>query len=141
MPEELATFSILHHHAAILPANYIPMLFSKWMRSLKSGNHFYKYARPSSFYDHYHRFITHLINQPTAQVTLAVLSDDHDVVLGFSVHRGAVLDYVYVHPEQRGQKMSNHLIPSGITTFTHITRIGEIIWKAKYPDWIFDPFA
>ncbi len=74
---------------------------------------------------------------------LAVLSDDPDVVLGFSVSREDVLDYVYVHKDQRRLGIARKLLPPHFTTFSHITLTAMEIWhkNPKYKQLKFNPFA
>ncbi len=71
---------------------------------------------------------------------LAVLTDDRDVVLGFSVSRGKVLDYVHVQKDLRKQGIGTALIPLGIDTITHLTKSALPIWGSKYGSWKFNPF-
>ncbi len=124
-----------------LPKQYEALVFSKWLRSLRKGNALFRYVDSHQYYSEYHDFIEKLLQKPDCIVKLAILSDDEDVVLGFSVSREHVLDYVYVQPEQRGQKLSEILIPKQITTFSHITKAWSHIWQAKYKEWIFNPKA
>lgn len=136
------TFSILSYKASELPKNYEGMVYSKWLRTLRRGNPvFSKMDTSGPFYEQYHEFLEKLLAKPDSVIKLAVLTDDHDVVLGFSASREDVLDYVYVQPEQRNQKLSNALIPEGITTFSHITNMWFPIWQSKYKHWQFNPFA
>lgn len=100
---------------------YKPLIFSKWLRSLRFGNELFHKIDSKEYYKNYHAFIELLLSKPDSLVKLAVLSDDHDVVLGFSVSREDVLDYVHVHKDQRRLGIGTALIPAGTTVFTHIT--------------------
>ena len=119
------------------------LILSRWMRSLRFGNDYFKLMVPQSFYDNYDRYILNTLAK--AWVRLAVLADDRDVVLGFAVFRhvmtGGILDYVHVHKDQRRQGIAKALVPSGTHTITHLTRTGLSIWGSKHPEWKFDPFA
>jgi GNAT superfamily N-acetyltransferase len=72
-------------------------------------------------------------------VRLAVLSDDRDVVLGFSVSREDILDYVHVHKDMRKQGVATSLIPKDIKIITHLTKTALLVWP-KYENITFNPF-
>lgn len=140
---DAASYTILSFPAAKLPSYYISMIYSKWLRSLRYGNDAYKKIKSKTYYDNYHDFIENLLKKPDSIIRLAVLSNDHDVVLGFAVSREDVLDYIYVHQDYRNNKIGAHLIPEGITTFSQITKMAKNIWQtnAKYKMLQFNPFA
>ncbi len=120
---------------------YLPLIFSKWLRSLRYGNDYLRLVEQEAFYKAYHRYIKAILNHSEAEVRLAALSDDPDVVLGFSVCRGPILDYVHVHKDQRRLGIGRKLVPKGITTVTHLTRTGLSIWGSKMAGIAFNPFA
>lgn len=138
-----SSYLILSFPAAQLPSYYVSMIYSKWLHSLRYGNDAYKKIKSKTYYDNYHDFIENLLKKPDSIIRLAVLSSDHDVVLGFAVSREDVLDYIYVHQDYRNNKIGANLIPGGITTFSHITKIAKNIWQsnAKYKKLQFNPFA
>ncbi len=137
------TYSIIVFSGHKLPSQYIPMLFSRWLRSLRFGNPLFKKVKSKDYFHNYHAYIENLLSKPDSQVRLAVLSDDHDVVLGFSVSREDVLDYIHVHTDYRKIGIGTKLIPEGITTFTHLTETATNIWQynEKYKELKFNPFA
>lgn len=120
---------------------YAPVVFSGWLKSLRFGNDFYRLVEQGSYFKTYHRYIQSLLERPETEVRLAVLTDDDDVVLGFSVSRGTVLDYVYVNKDYRRLGIGRNLVPAGIETITHLTRIGLTLWNNKLTGVKFDPFA
>jgi hypothetical protein len=71
-----------------------------------------------------------------------VLTDDPDVILGFSVYRRNVLDYVYVHKHHRRIGIATTLVPAGVDTITHVTKNALTIWGSheRARSWKFDPF-
>lgn len=138
---ESPTYTVLGFFGQRLPQEYEALIFSKWLRSLRKGNDYFHIAEAADYYKIYHAYIEKLLNKPGMRVRIAVLSDDPDVVLGFSCAREDVLDYVYIQPEQRGQKLTGMLIPDNITAFTHMTKTWLPIWQAKYKHWKFNPFA
>lgn len=141
--ENPCSYSILVYPAKKLPKEYHHLLFSRWMRSLRFGNNFFRKIKSDHFYKNYELYIQKLLDKPDSIVRLAVLTDDHDVVLGFAVSREDVLDYVHVHTDYRRIGIGTNLIPQGITAFSHLTATGIIIWqtKLKYKELKFEPFA
>lgn len=135
------SYSIISFPGPDFPTRYQAAVFSKWLHSLRNGNDFFKATSANDYFIQYHQYIEKLLEKPSSLVKFAVLTDDHDIILGFSVSREDVLDYLFISPEQRGQKLSKALIPDGITTFTHLTKQWIPIWQAKYKDWKFNPFA
>lgn len=93
-----------------------------------------------AYYKNFHKYIERVLSVPEAVVRLAVLTDDQDIVLGFSVSREAVLDYVYVHKDNRRLGIGKSLVPEGITTITYLTFTGITIWANKYSKWKCNPF-
>lgn len=136
-----ASYKIISFKGSEIPSSYEGFIFSSWLRSLRKGNEMFAATDSGQYYREYHAFIGNLLKKPDSVVRMAVLVDDPDVVLGFSASREDVLDYVYVHFHQRGLKISDMLIPSNITTFTHMTKMWLPIWQSKYKHWKFNPFA
>ena len=118
---------------------YFNMLISKWLRSLRYGNRYFKLIDPSSYWANYNDYLCGIILGHNTRIRLATLSDDDDVVLGFSVSRETCLDYIWVHKLQRKQGIGKALVPIDLDTYSHITTVGESIIKQKL-DWKFNPF-
>ncbi len=119
---------------------YRAMIFAKWLRSLRTGNDYFRLVHPQAFYVAYSRYIQSILSRHDVRIMLATLSDDADVVLGFSVSRGTVLEYVHVGKDYRRLGIGKGLVPECINTITHLTRTGLAIW-GKTKDIKFDPFA
>lgn len=148
---DLASYKVIAFRGGLLPEQYKGVVYSKWLRSLRYGNDYFKLIDAPAYYEAYHRYISNILKH--AVVRLAVLSDDADVVLGFSVTRGTILDYVHVLRirlkvptgisvvDYRGRGIGKSLVPDNIEAFTHITKMGLIIWGNKYSHWKFNPFA
>lgn len=127
----------------LLREPYGSLVFSKWMRSLYHSNPIMGKIPSDTYYKNYTIFLRNLLQKPDSVVKMAVLSDDHDVVLGFSVSREDVLDYVHVHRDYRKIGICKNLMPIGTSTFSHITLTWLIIWQDndKYKHLKFNPFA
>ena len=133
------SYDIIAFQGNKLPSNYHNLIYSRWLRSLRFGNDYYKLIDSKAYYDSYQKHVAYLIHHPEAVVKLAVLSDDHDIVLGFSVSRNYILDYVHVHKDQRRQGIGTSLVPKDITVVTHLTKTALLIWP-KHPNVTFNPF-
>jgi GNAT superfamily N-acetyltransferase len=117
------------------------MIFSKWLRSLRYGNDYFRLIDPDEYWKAYNAYIKSILMRGDTMVRIASLTEDADVALGFSVVRGAVLDYVHVHKDFRKKGIGRILVPKNIKVITHLTKTGLSIWGSKYPKWKFNPFA
>jgi GNAT superfamily N-acetyltransferase len=117
---------------------YRPAIYSKWLRGQRYGSPQFKEMEPNEYFETYKRVIERTLNDERCLVRFAVLTDEPDVFLGFSISRGAVLDYVYVHKDARRHGIATSLVPRGIERFTGFTTLGAKIAKAK--GWKWNPF-
>lgn len=138
--EQKETYSVIVFQGSLTPKKYEHMIYSKWLRSLRYGNDYFKLINSDNYYETYKRFIKVLIGRAGSMVRLAVLSEDHDVVLGWSLIEKDVLHYVHVQSEQRMKGIGKSLVPIEVKSFSHITRTGMNIWHNKLPNAQFDPF-
>lgn len=140
--EGVVTYKITQRPTCDLPSGDVrSYVYSKWLRSLKYQNDFFKLIAPEAYWEAYGHYITTLLAKPESMLRLAVLTEDPDVILGFAVFRGSVLDYLYVHRHQRRLGVGAALMPHGIETITHLTKTGLVIWGNKYGHLKFNPFA
>lgn len=135
-----SSYSVIAFQGAKLPEGYRNVVLSNWLRSLRQGNDYFKLVEPKSYYEAYERYVKHIIQRPDTLLRMAVLSDDHDVVLGWSCMERKVLHYVFVRSEQRAKGVGQALTASGFEVITHITRAGIQIWNEKYKQVTFNPF-
>src|SRR5271166_2264578 len=133
-----ASYTVLKYQGSELPEQYKALVFSKWLRSLRYGNEYFKLIDQVVYFRMYHKYIELILSRIRTIVSLAVLSDDKDVVLGFSVTESVVLHYTHVHANQRKQGIAKSLCKD-IEIITHITNDGLKIW-GKYPEVKFNPF-
>ena len=109
-------------------------IYSTWLRGLYYGNDWFRKIDKKSFFDKYRIVIAHLLK--SSNVELAVLEDQPDVIVGYSVHSGNTLHWVYVKRSWRALGIGKALIPEGIECVTHLTKKAA----KKKPDHIrFDP--
>lgn len=140
LPEE-AYYDIVIYRSCHLPESYKAFVFKAWLKSLRFGNQILNQMPSAEYYKQYHLYIERLLAKPDSQLRFAELSDDRDVILGFSVRREDVLDYIYVKGDFRRKGIGTALMPKKITTFTHLTKTAITIWQEKYKDLKFNPFA
>lgn len=119
---------------------YRSMVHSDFKRSLRYGNDWYKLIDSDRYYAAYGIIIDHLLKQKEAQVKLAVLADDPDVCLGWSLSEEPKLHFVFVKRDYRKQGIGAALMPKHFNQITHLTKIAFSIWNNKLKDVIFDPF-
>lgn len=119
------------------------LIMARWLRSYKNGDKKLRKANAGTYYAAFHPFVENLLKKPDSTVRLAVLEDDKDVVLGFSVFREDVLDYVHVQVDARRLGIGKSLIPENITAFSFITELAFKLWQSKkeYKLLQFKPFA
>lgn len=139
--EIACTYTIYAYPGVDFPDQYKNFVRSKWIRSYRYGNDFIKLADADSYFATYTYYITTLILKPETIVRLALLTEDTDVALGFSVSRGNILDYIHVHKDYRKSGIGMKLLPKNIDTFTHLTKTGMKLWPTKMPQAKFNPFA
>lgn len=120
---------------------YIDFLYVTYLKSLRYGNPWFEDIEASVYYKIHHQILENLLLRPHAVLRIAVLPDDHDVAIGWSLSEGPLLHYVFVKAKIEARKLgiATHLVPPGITTVTHLTKAGRIIAKKK--KWKFNPYA
>lgn len=119
---------------------YKNLIFSHFLHSLRAGNPWFQAIDTGAYYTAYHRLIEQLLSRPDCTVRIAVLTDDPDVALGWSLSRPNVLDYVFVKRDQRKQGIGRALLPEFFTSVTHLTSLGEMLKERLFPLVKFDPF-
>jgi hypothetical protein len=139
--EETASYDIIAVAGSSIPTEDQGVIYSRWLRSHRYGNFLFKMIPSDTYYEKYKRYIEILLHKPESEVRLAVLTDDHDIVLGFCVHRDTILDYVHVHYTCRNARIGWHLVPEKISCITHYTYVGARFATARYGGFKFNPYA
>jgi len=119
-------------------------ILSTWLKGLLyGGDQVYRRIPKDIYFSNQHKLIERILTSPQAEIRLAVLKEDPDVILGYSVYRvlesAFVLDWVFVKKEWRGVGIAKSLMPPIVTAVTHLTRIGAGILE-KNPKVIFNPY-
>ncbi len=126
---------------------YKPLILATWLRGLKHGDEFFSLVDPKAYYSVYSRVILTLLKRPECRARLAVIADEPDTVIAWTVFEGNALHFIFVKRggkgelAGRGRGIATSIFPEGVDTFTHITKIGKSIWRnKKYKELKFNPF-
>jgi GNAT superfamily N-acetyltransferase len=138
--EEKASYLVVPYLGKDLPENYRNMVLAKWLRTLRFGNDFFRLIDSHGYFSAYQVYIKSILSRPQCIVRLAVLSDDQDVCLGFSVSEPEIAHYCWVHKDNRKIGIGRALMQFPFKYMTHLTSISMTIWNKKYKECKFDPF-
>lgn len=121
---------------------YRNLILSTFLRSVRNGNETYALIDDKSYYKAYKLYIAQILSRPGVLIKLAVLTDDEDFALGWSLYEDTHLEFIYVKRHLRKEGIGKSLMPRDIHSFSHITMIGKSIWKwnKKYSQLKFNPF-
>lgn len=136
-----ASYKVLKFKGPDTPEQFRNMLFSEFLRSLRFGNEYFKLIDPEPYFQVYHAYFSALLARPESVVKIAVLSDDDDVALGWSLSEPDKLHYVYVKKDYRKIGIARSLVTEQFSRFSHLTRIGISLWTSKFPLSKFNPFC
>lgn len=140
MTEEKASFQIHPYPGRYLPFNYRNFVLARWKRSYRYGNDLIKLIDRDGYYTAYDAYMPQVLNRENTKVRLALLGEDLDVAIGFSIMENNILHYVYVQKDFRRNGLGRHLVPDKIEFFTHLTKSGMELWSVKVRDARFNPF-
>lgn len=111
-------------------------IFSSFLKGLYYGNEFYRQIDKEAFMQNYKKVLTGLLIRSTCKVLHQ--PDDEDALVGYAIYEPGVVHYLFVKPPFRRFGLAKLLLPVGIHTVTHLTKIGQAI---KPKDIKFNPFA
>jgi hypothetical protein len=111
------------------------LVFESWLRGLYFGNDWFHAMKFHRFNTNYHKIIEYILTRSV--VNIACLREDPDVTLGYSVVDEDILHWVFIKSSWRRFGIARKLIPVGINTVTHLTRLGK---QLKPRHWEFNPF-
>jgi len=115
-------------------------IMATWLRGLKYGNEWFKEIDPSAYFENYNPYLEKIITDPASTIKVACLKEDPEVILGYSVSKGTRLDWLFVKKAWRKIGVARSLLPSEVTTVSHLTTSGLAILRAKMPKVVFNPF-
>lgn len=120
-------------------------IYATWLRGLYyDKDSWFKNINKEIFMENYHKVIEKILYSPNAQVKIACLKNDPDVILGYSVTRiypeVKVLDWVFVKSAWRKIGIAKGLVSEDVKAVTHLTTPGKSILKSKMPLVLYNPF-
>lgn len=137
--EPQASYEIVAFAGKAIPENFKGHVFSRWLKSLRYGNDFFRLINSDDYFKAYQKYIHDLLNRPGSVLRIALLPD-RDTILGWSLIEGRALHYVWVDKDQRNKGIGSNLVPVKIEVISHLTKAGMKIWNAKLPEAVFNPF-
>lgn len=138
--KEENSYKIVTYKGHLLDPKFNNMIYAKWLRSLRRGNDYFKLIYADDYFQTYYRYIKSVLERPTTEVRLAVLTDDSEISLGFCVYQPNTLHYIEVGNGFRKQGIARSLVPFSPEVITHLTKTGMIIWNKHMPHAKFNPF-
>jgi hypothetical protein len=114
-------------------------IFSTWLKGLRFGNEWFGLIDSKVYFQVYHKVIESILSKTNVTVKVACLREDPGVILGYAVYSGPRLDWCHVKRAWRNIGLARDLVPSEITTVSHVTDVGRSILK-KRGNITFNPF-
>lgn len=116
-------------------------ILATWLRGLRFGNDWFQEIEKTVYFTVYQQVVDTIISDSSNTIKVACLKEDPEVILGYSVYAGERLDWVFVKKAWRGIGIAKSLIPSGITTVSHLTKTGKSIMHKSMKGAHFNPFS
>ena len=113
-------------------------ILSSWLKGLYFGNDWFSEIPANIFFKNYQKVLETILGHPDTELSVATLPDADDVILGYAVHSGDTLHWVFIKGAWRKLGIARALVPKRITTVSHLTETGRSL-KHKYK-YIFNPF-
>lgn len=111
------------------------------LRGLYYGESWFSEIPKARFMSEYHKVVEFLLNKPTTAVLVACLKDDPEIILGYAILTPSanIVHFVFCKKAWRNIGIAKALVPSNVTTATHLTKTGLSIIRKK--ELVFDPFS
>lgn len=118
----------------------VNFILATMLRGLYYGDTWFSQIPKDIFMKEHHRVLVNTISRPDCKVRVAVLPDDEDVILGYSVTlKDEALVWVYVKSSFRKMGIAQSIVPISVKAVTYLTRLGSAILK-KYPEVSLNPY-
>jgi GNAT superfamily N-acetyltransferase len=111
-------------------------IISTWVRGQYYGDAWFTAIDTEAYYMNYSKYLEALLIK--SDITVACLSEDEDIILGYAVSSPGELHWVFVKKPWRAQGIARSLVAADVTTITSITKPGLAI--AKKHNWKFNPW-
>lgn len=111
------------------------------LRGLYYGDSWFSLIPKDRFMNAYKHFVDTLLASPKNIVKVAVLKEDSDVILGYSILSKdfTKIHWVFVKKDWREKGIGRALLPQYPVVATHLTITGKNLIH-KFPGCVFDPF-
>lgn len=139
--DEAASYKIIKFKAIDLPSNYKNLVWDSFLKSHRQNNKYMALIEYDHYKSNYAIYIGNLLARPDALIKLAVLTDDPDIVIGWSLIEPGIVHYVHVKADCRRIGIASHLLSESFNTITHFTTLGLKLRKLKCPEVKFKPFS
>lgn len=109
-------------------SNDLNFIYATMLQGLYYGNTFYGKIDKEAFFDSYNQVLKSLIMKPTTDIKVLCLTEDEDVILGYSISSPQALHYVFVKQAWRRRGFAKDLTVGSLNKpVTHITDDTESI--------------
>jgi len=115
--------SIITRHVQPRDTDYI---YSSWLNHNYYSNPYFTHMPQDLYFKEYSKEINKIIKNPLAEITIAVLEEDPNMIIGYAVTTGTdTLNWVYVKKDYRNKGVAKFLLASKhITKATTLTKTG-----------------
>lgn len=111
-------------------------ILSTWLKGQVFGDAWFAAIDKEAYFTNYSKYIEAILLK--SDILVACLSEDEDVILGYSISSLQALHWVFVKKPWRGQGIAKSLVATDISVITSITKPGLAI--AKKHGWSFNPW-
>ncbi len=114
-------------------------IMATFLKGLYYGDSWFSLIDKSAFMGNYKLVAEALLNR--ANIKIACLKEDPDVILGYSVlsQDYQTIHWVFVKANWRQKGIARSLLPQYPTTVTHLTKLGKELLP-KFKTAVFNPF-
>ncbi len=106
-------------------------IISTWLSGQYHGSPYWSQMPKEVFYSEYTEIINSILHNPDTRVNVAILSDDPNVLLGFTVYSRTTMHWIYTKKDYRSSGIMRLLWPNNITTASSTTLPGAAIARKK----------
>lgn len=121
--------------------NDLAFIKSTMLRGLYYGDSWFSQIPKDRFMGAYKHFVDAILANPKNTVQVAVLKEDPDVILGYSIlsEDFRKIHWIFVKKAWRLKGLGRALLPQFPGVATHLTITGKRLIN-KFPGCVFDPF-
>ena len=107
------------------------LIYATWLRSYQSNSHLVRHISRNDFFAGHHDVLDGIFAREPI-VKLAVMPDDHSVILGWACYEPGTLHYVYVKPSFRRYGVAKALLAEVQHPFTYTHRTDNLTYFDKH---------